>query len=215
MAVFIPASVILGLVFAVLLRDVKGRSVIKSMIFLGMVCPMVVAGLVTRFMFQENVGIINGLLGFIGLGDFARTWTAFPDTALLSLILGSLWIWVGFAVIIYSAGLELIPKDLYEAANIDGASGWRIFRRITFPMLKSCTAIVVVMSMVRVVKIFDLVWAATMGGPGGSSTVLGLSIYTKAFSSIPAQVGVASAIAVLLILMASAINFFSIRRLRR
>ncbi|HBR10462.1 TPA: ABC transporter permease [Candidatus Acetothermia bacterium] len=212
MVIYLPMVAMLGLVFAVLLRDVRGSPVIKSMILIGMVVPMVVGGIVVRFMFDDPAGIINGLLRFMGLGDFTRTWTAFPNTALPALILGSVWFRVGFAMIIYSAGLELIPEELYEAARIDGASRWKTFRYITVPMVKPCTLIVVIMSTIEVFRMFDMVYVATFGGPGGSSMVLGLLLYLQAFFRLPPDIGVASAIATFLILMATAMAYFLVRR---
>ena len=210
--IYLPMVAMLGLVFAVLLRDVWGGSVIKSMILIGMVVPMVVGGIVVRFMFDDPAGIINGLLRFVGLGDFTRTWTAFPNTALPALILGSVWFRVGFAMIIYSAGLELIPEELYEAARIDGASRWKTFRYITVPLLKPCTLIVVIMSTIEVFRMFDMVYVATFGGPGGSSMVLGLLLYLQAFFRLPPDIGVASAIATFLTLIATAMAYFLVRR---
>jgi len=212
MVIYLPMVVILGLVFAVLLRDVKGSFIIKSMILIGMVVPMVVGGVVVRFMYDNSAGIINGLLRFVGLGNFTRTWTAFPDTALPSLILGSIWFRVGFAMIIYSAGLELIPEELNEAAKLDGASSWKIFWRITVPMLKPCTLTVVIMSTIEVCRMFDMVYTATFGGPGGSSMVLGLLLYLKAFFRVPPDIGVATAMATFLALIAAIIAYFSVRR---
>lgn len=211
MVIYLPTVAMLGLVFAVLLRDVKGGSAIKSMILIGMVVPMVVGGIVVRFMFDDPAGIVNGLLGFVGLGDFTRTWTAFPNTALLALILGSVWFRVGFAMIIYSAGLELIPEELYEAAEIDGASRWKIFWRITVPLLKPCTLIVVIMSTIEVFRMFDMVYVATFGGPGGSSMVLGLLLYLQAFFRMPPNIGMAAAIATFLTLIAAAVAYFLVR----
>lgn len=212
MAIYLPMIAMLGLVFAVLLRDIRGGFIIKSMILIGMVIPMVVGGIVVRFMYNDPAGIINGLLKFVGLGDFTKTWTVFPNTALPALILGSVWFRVGFAVIIYSAGLELIPAELYEAARIDGASRWKIFWRITVPMLKPCTLIVVIMSTIEVFRMFDMVYTATFGGPGGSSMVLGLVLYLQAFFRIPPNIGVASALATFLTLIATAIAYLLVRR---
>lgn len=212
--IFIPLTAFLGLVLAVLLRGVKGGAIIKSMIFLGMVVPMVVGGMVIRFMYEEDAGIVNGLLGLVGLGDFARTWTAFPETALVALMVGTVWIWTGFAMIIYSAGLELIPGDLYESAMVDGASRWKIFRRITIPMLKPSTLIVVIMSLIYILRIFDIVYVSTLGGPGGSSNVLGLLMYFRAFLNLPPEIGSAAAIATFLTLMAAVISLFLVRQIR-
>jgi ABC-type sugar transport system permease subunit len=119
-AIHLPLTVFLGMGLAVILREVKGGAVIKSIVFLGMVTPMVVGGVILRFLFDGNVGVVPAFLSLFGLAR--RTLTAYPDTALLALILGSLWLWTPFSMVLYSAGLETIPDYVYEAAVIDGAS---------------------------------------------------------------------------------------------
>lgn len=210
--IFIPLTAMLGLILAVFLRDVKGGAIVKSAIFLGMVVSLVVGGMIMRFMYDEHAGIVNGFFRFIGLGGIVKTWTAYPETALLSLILGSVWIWTGFPLVIYSAGLELIPGELFEAAKVDGASSWTIFWRITVPLLKPSTIIVVIMSLMWVLRVFDIVYVATFGGPGESSTVLGLLIYLNTFYKIPPDIGLASALATFLILISLPISIFLMKQ---
>lgn len=164
----LPLTVMLGLIFAVILRDVKGGAVVKSIVFLGMVTPMVVGGIILRFLFDGNVGIVPSVLALFGFTP--RTLTAYPDTALFSLIAGSLWLWTPFSMVLYSAGLETIPDFVYEAAVIDGASPWRIFFNITVPLLRPVTGVVVTMTFLWVLKIFDIVFVATIGGPGERPT---------------------------------------------
>ncbi|MFQ5910688.1 MAG: carbohydrate ABC transporter permease [Thermoplasmata archaeon] len=200
-AIHLPLSLVLGLLLAVLLRDVRGGFVVKSIIFLGMVIPMIVGGMLLRFIYDSDAGIVNGALRMIGLGDMAKTFTAFPDTSLISLILGTVWIWTGFSMIVYSAGLEGIPAELYEAARIDGASRVRMFWHITIPMLRPAHVVVVTMTLLWIMKIFDIVYAATFGGPGGSTSVLAFLVYIDAFFKLPPDFGTASAIATLLTLM--------------
>jgi len=182
--IHLPLSTLLGLVLAVLLQNVKGSSIIKSIIFLGMVTPLIVGGIIIRFTFDREVGVVNMFLKAIGLGHLVRTWTMYPDTALFSLILGSVWLWTGFSLILYSAGLAMIPKEYYEAAKIDGASSMQIFFRITLPLLKPVTTTVVTMTLLWELKIFDIVYVATYGGPGGASNVLALLMYFLAFRSL-------------------------------
>lgn len=179
--IHLPLSLFSGLVLAVILRDVKGSSLVKSIIFLGMVTPMIVGGLILRFTFEKGVGIVNALFNLLGYEQLARTWTAFPDTALFALIFGSVWLWTGFGMILYSAGLATIPKDYYEAAMLDGTSSFRMFYRITFPLLRPITVTVVTMTVLWELKIFDIVYVATGGGPGGATTVLALLMYNMAF----------------------------------
>jgi multiple sugar transport system permease protein len=181
-AIHLPLTLALGLVLAVLLRNVRGGAVIKSIIFLGMVMPMIVGGVMINFMFDKNLGIFNSFMEIFGIS--ARSWTAYPDTALLALIFGSVWLWVGFSTVLYSAGLETIPKDLYEAAQLDGASALKIFTKITIPMLRPITIVVVTMSLLWELKVFDIVYVATMGGPGGASNVLALQMYLYAFRAM-------------------------------
>ncbi|MGJ8455710.1 carbohydrate ABC transporter permease [Pseudothermotoga sp. U03pept] len=178
-AIHLPLTVALGLSLAVLLKNVKGGALIKSIIFLGMVMPMIVGGVMINFIFDRNLGIVNGVLSIFGITG--KNWTAHPDTALLSLIFGSVWLWTGFSVVLYSAGLETIPKDYYEAAQLDGASSWKIFTNITVPLLRPITIVVITMTLLWELKVFDIVYVATMGGPGGASNVLALQMYTYAF----------------------------------
>lgn len=197
--IHLPLCVFFGLLLAVLLRDVKGGTIIKSIVFLGMVIPMIIGGVLLRFILDKDAGILNGVLNGIGLGAFARDWTFYPDTALITVILGSVWIWVGFSMIVYSAGLEGIPVELYEAAKIDGASWWKTFWRITVPMLNSATLVVVTMTLLWELKVFDIVYAVTQGGPGDASKVLAYIMYIDAFQAW--NFGTASAIAVILFIM--------------
>lgn len=192
----LPLSLFFGLALAILLRDVKGGAIIKSAVFLGMVIPMIVGGILLRFIYDDNAGILNGFLRIVGLGDLTRTWTAYPQTILLALILGTVWIWTGFSMIVYSAGLEGIPKELFEASKIDGASRWRTFWRITVPMLRPATIIVITMTLLWELKIFDIVWVIQQGGPGGASMVMALQMFLEAF--LNRSFGTASAIATML-----------------
>ena len=177
--IHLPVTVFLGLVLAVVLRKVRGGSIIKSVIFLGMVTPMIIGGVLMRFMFDGRAGIVPLMLSIVGVAP--RTLLAFPDTVLISLILGSVWIWTGFSLVLYSAGLGTIPKELYEAAQVDGATPRHIFFKITIPMLKPITIVVVTITLLWNLKLFDIVFAATMGGPGGASNVLALQMFVYAF----------------------------------
>jgi multiple sugar transport system permease protein len=196
-AIHLPLTIFFGLLLAVLLRDVKGGKMIKPVIFLGTVVPLVVGGVLFRYVFDKDAGIVNAVLRLIGLGMYARDFTIYPDTALFSVIIGSVWIWTGFAMVVYSAGLEGIPTELYEAAAIDGASRLKTFWRITLPMLRSTTLVVVTLTLLWELKVFDIVYVATFGGPGGASRVLAFDMYSEAFSS-PFRLGAGSAISVVL-----------------
>ncbi len=211
--IHLPLSIFSGLFLAILLREVKGGAIIKSTVFLGMVIPMIVGGILLRFIYDERAGILNGLLRVVGLGHLTRTWTAFPQTVLLALILGSVWIWTGFSMIVYSAGLEGIPVELFEAARIDGASRWRTFWRLTFPMLKPATIVIVTMTLLWELKIFDIVWVIQQGGPAGASNVMALDMFLDAFFTIPPSFGTASAIATMLTIMTFGFAAYMVNRM--
>ena len=208
--IHLPLTASLGLVLAVILREIRGGAVVKSIIFLGMVTPMVVGGVILRFLFDGNVGILPSLLSLVGLGR--RTLTAYPDTALFSLIIGSLWLWTPFSMILYSAGLETIPDYVYEAAVIDGASATRAFFAITVPMLRPVTGVVITMTFLWVLKIFDIVYVATMGGPGGASNVLALQMYMYTFHKFNANS--AAVVATFLMLVALVVSIPTFRSVR-
>ena len=212
--IHLPLCVFFGLLLAVILRDVKGGSIIKSVIFLGMVIPMIVGGVLVRFILDIDAGMANGILRAVGLGAFATDWTFYPNTALVTAILGSVWIWTGFAMIVYSAGLEGIPVEIYEAAKIDGASRWKIFWRITVPMLKFATITVVTMTLLWELKIFDIIYIVTNGGPGGSSDVMAFRMYIESFQ-LPYNYGTASAIATILTIMTFGFAAYMVNRMTK
>ena len=163
-----------------------------------------------NFMFDRNLGVVNAFLGLFGFQ--AKSWTAYPDSALLSLIFGSVWLWTGFSVILYSAGLETIPKDYYEAAELDGAGPWKTFTKITIPLLKPITVVVATMTLLWELKIFDIVYVTTAGGPGGASNVMALQMYIYAFRAL--DFNRAAVVAVILTLFTLLVSIPLIRSVR-
>jgi multiple sugar transport system permease protein len=208
--IHLPVTAFLGLVLATLLQKVRGRDFIKSVVFLGMVIPGAVGGLVIRFMFEKDLGIVNQALLVFGVP--ARTWTAYPDTALFALIFGSVWLWTGFSLILYSSGLGTIPRDYFDAARVDGANDIQVFFKITVPLLRPITVVVVVMTIIWELKLFDLVYAATAGGPGRATSVLALEIWYLAF--VRGNFNQAAVLAVLLGVIALAVSIPLLRRQR-
>ncbi len=179
--IHLPLSMFSGLALAIILRDVKGASIVKSVIFIGMVTPLIVGGIILQYTFTERFGIVTAVFDSIGVKELSRTWTALPNTALFALIFGSVWLWTGFSMIIYSAGLATIPKEYYEAAKIDGAGPFKTFQRITFPLLRPLNIVVITMTILYDLKIFDIVYMATYGGPGKASTVLAFEMWLQGF----------------------------------
>ena len=178
----------------------KGASWIKTAIFIGMVTPLIVGGILMLYLYDGNIGVVPSFFNLIGVQSLATGWLQHPVTLLFGLIFGSVWLWTGFSLIVYSAGLTTIPKDYWEAAKVDGTSTFRMFTRVTFPLLKPMTIVVITMTILWELKIFDLVFGATnpQGGVGGAADVLGLQMYRYAFVQLPANVGAAAAVATFL-----------------
>jgi multiple sugar transport system permease protein len=213
--IHLPLTVGLGLVLAVVFAKApRWVGFARSALFLGIVTPMIVGGVIIRYLFEAHSGIIPQILGALGVPKpWSSGWMAYPETALLGLILGSIWLWVGFSMILHSAGLSSIDPELFEAAQIDGASEWAQFWYITVPLLRPVTIVVAVLTLFWELKIFDIVYVATMGGPGRASTVLALEMYFAGFRALDPYR--ASAIATLITVVSVPLGYwFAVRRLR-
>lgn len=179
----LPLTLFMGLFLALLLQNIRGASFVKSLIFLGMVTPLIVVGVVLRFILEFPIGLVPNFFGWLGVKSLDVNWLASPNTLLLGLIFGTVWSWTGFSMIVYSAGLTTIPKDYFEAARVDGASEWKIFRKITWPLLRPVTLVIVTMTLLWELKLFDIVIGATnsQGGVSGAADVLALQMYRYFF----------------------------------
>lgn len=191
-ALFVPISVAGGLLAAVALnRRVRGIRLYRTAVFVPVVVSTIATAIVFLWVFDPNFGIANWLLGKIGLGPFG--FFESPDGALYSVVGMTVWGWIGFDVIIYLAALQGIPRELVEAAEIDGATTWGIFRGITIPLLGPVTLFLVVWSSINALQLFDEVYLATNGGPGTSTSVLVLYLFKLAFQQGLAGYGAAVA----------------------
>jgi ABC-type sugar transport system permease subunit len=191
----VPTSMAIGLALAVALnRRLPGRSLIRSIYFLPLVVSAVATGTVAAWMFNENYGVINALLERIGLGRIA--WLSTPQWALPSLAMATLWVRVGFNMVVYLAALQSIPSIYYEAARIDGASAAAQFRHITLPLLGPATFLLLILNVIHSFQVFDLIYVMTGGGPGFSTTMVVQYIFKSAF--VTSEMGYASAMGVAL-----------------
>lgn len=205
-----PATVILGVVFAVLFDRVPYEAVAKSIIFIPMAISATAAGVIWKLMYDANpnVGTINAVLGWIHAGPVAFLGTtSFVNYALMG---AQVWMSMGFAVVVLSAALKAIPTELNEAAKLDGANNWQIFSRITVPLMWPTITVIATLTMIGVIKIFDIVIVMTNGGPAGASEVLATRMYGELFESN--NPGYASAIAVILLLAVLPVMALNIKR---
>ena len=169
----------LGLACA-LNKKIRGRDAFRAAIFFPYVASMIAVGAVWKQLFEAKNGPINHMLMSMGI-DNPPGWFASTDWAIWGVIIVSIWKFMGYYMLIYLAGLQDIPVQLYEAATLDGATGWQRFRKITLPMLTPSTFFVFIMLTINSFKSFDLIYALTQGGPGTSTTLLANYIYNQTF----------------------------------
>ena len=179
-AIFTVAIVILRNLFAILLalalvKKLYTRTYLRTIFYIPAVLSYVVVGIMFTAMFQMN-GTFNQILNAFGI-PCTKEWLASGDTALLMVIVEDVWKWTGFHMIIYIAGLQAIPTDLYEAAKIDGASAVRTFFSVTLPLLIPSLTINVTQAIIGGFRVFEQVLTLTDGGPGHQSTVVSMMVY--------------------------------------
>jgi ABC-type sugar transport system permease subunit len=202
----------LALVLAVLLNQaLPGRAIFRTALFLPVVLSFVVVGLLWNWIYNFNFGLVNGLLGAIGLSALKQQWLGNPSLALPALIVVDIWKWFGFHMVIFLAGLQSIPAELYEAARIDGANGWQSFWRVTLPLLRPVTMINVTLGTLGAFNVFDLIYVTTTGGPAYATNVAMMDIYTQAFQFY--RFGYAAALSFVLLTLVSIIALVVLRTL--
>ena len=197
----------LGLASAVLLnRRVRFRGLFRAAFFMPVVTSLVVVGTIWKTLLQE-AGIVNAILSFFGLP--IRPWLADPSTALPAVTIASIWQGFGFETIVFLAALQAIPRDLYDAARVDGASAWQQFRYVTLPGLRPTILFIYVIGIIGSFQIFDQVFVMTEdGGPLNSTRTIVYDLYSR-FNSL--DLGEASAVAYTLLVILGTLSFLQIK----
>tara|TARA_R110002020_G_scaffold47707_44_gene135935 strand:- start:27 stop:1025 length:999 start_codon:yes stop_codon:yes gene_type:complete len=198
--VFVPVQVVcmigIAMLTAVCLnRDIRGRGFFRGVFFFPVMLSPVVVALTWQWILQRN-GALNGLMSGAGLTPV--NWLVFPDTAFFWSIFVTVWAHMGFYTIILLAGLQAIPRDVYEAARMDSATPWRAFTRITLPLLKPVLLVVFILAVIRSVQTFDELYVLTGGGPGSATMLMVQYIYDVGFASQPRNFGLAAAASLML-----------------
>lgn len=204
--------VLLGLTMAILVNRVaRAQWLFRLAFFAPYVLPSATMALIWYFLYSPELGLIDSVLSGFGLGPAALLGN--PGTALPAIALATVWWTVGFNFVLYLAGLQEIPRELYEAASLDGASGWQQIRLITVPLLGRTTTLVIVLQVINSLKVFDQIFIMTQGGPGTASISVLEYVYNTSFTDY--RVGAASAASMvffLLILGVSAVWLTLTRR---
>lgn len=203
-AFHIPLTLALSLGLALLLNQkLRGVAFFRTAAFFPYITSIVAIAAVWNMLYSPEVGAINQFLGRLGVEN-PPGWTSSADWSMPAVIIVSIWREMGYYMILFLAGLQTIPGELYEAARVDGAGAWNRFRHITLPCLRPTTFFITVILTIGSFKVFDLILVMTNGGPGRSTLVLSQYIYQKGF--VENQFGYASAVAVALFAICLAVT---------
>lgn len=212
-AICTPLQMIFGMVLAYIIKTVKVRpvaNIYKTLIFIPVIIsPVVIGYLFSGTVFEYNYGLLNQFLRFIGAPSLAQNWLGDPSIAILSCGIVFLWQWTGFAMLLYYAGMMAIPSEVFEAASIDGANKVKTLFSIVAPMLRSTHYSLAILGAIGCLKMFDLIFVLTNGGPADATQTF--STYMIAKSITQFQQGYGSTIAVILFVMAMIITVIQLR----
>ncbi len=199
----------LGLAIALLInRRFPGQRVVKTLLVLPLLVAPVVTGLMFYWMFHSEFGLVNQILAAAGLPGilwFNRPWTAFAV-----IVLADVWTWTPWFVLIIYAGLQSLPPEPFEAARIDGAGVWSIFRLVTVPLLYPVLSIVVLIRSFDAFRVFDIVWTMTGGGPGNATETFGTFVYRIGYLTVNYSEGAAAAMVGAVIIMVVGIGVYGV-----
>ncbi|WP_276356971.1 carbohydrate ABC transporter permease [Cohnella caldifontis] len=201
----------IAFVLAVILQAkwVRFREFHRTVLFLPVVLPAVVVGFIWNLIFSQDYGILNGLLRSLHLSSWIRPWLDDPHIVIYSVTVPIVWQWVGLYLIIFMAAIQSIPSDIYEGAEIDGATGFRKVIFITLPLMMDTLKVAVMLCIAGNMKIFDNIYVMTGGGPGMSSTVMAQYAYRTSFNQF--KLGYGSAISIGMIVLSLTLILLSRR----
>jgi multiple sugar transport system permease protein len=193
MVASVTCSLVLGLLVALMLnRYFPGRWLVQSLVLLPLMVAPVIAAIMIRWMFNDQFGVVNAVLeglGFAPIAWLTQRWTAF-----LVILLTDVWLWTPWFALILLAGLQCLPHEPFEAAQIDAAGAWRTFRYITLPMLRPVMVVCIVIRSIDAFRTFDIVWTISGGGPARATEVFSIYAYVEAFQFLNLARGSAAAV---------------------
>ncbi|HEU5111273.1 MAG TPA: sugar ABC transporter permease [Micromonosporaceae bacterium] len=204
----------IGLALAVFFhRHFPLSRTLRALFLVPWLLPLIVSASTWSWMLNSDAGVINAALGAVGIEPV--NWLTSPQWSLASVTIANIWIGIPFNLVVLYSGLQAIPTALYEAAALDGASGWQRFWRVTFPLLRPVSAITLLLGFIYTVKVFDIIWIMTRGGPTDSSTTFATWSYRLGFGNLLPAFGPGAAVGNLLIIMALISGLLFIRTQRR
>jgi raffinose/stachyose/melibiose transport system permease protein len=206
----------LALVLAALLEEVvhqRLRGILRTVYFIPATISITVAGILFSFIYNPQIGLLNRGLEAVGLGSLAQDWLGDPDTAIFGVIGMSQWQSIGYTAVLFVVAIQRIPRELYEAARVDGAGHVRTFRSVTVPLLREMTTLVVILTLSGAFLVFNEIMVMTAGGPSNSSQVLNTWLYHNAF--LTDNMGYAAAIGTVIFVITFSISAAQILITRR
>ena len=207
--VTVPVTLFVALGLAMLMnKPLKGKTFFRSVLFFPYVASLVAVAVVWMALFNPARGPVNGLLMSLGMENPPR-WAASQEWAMPTIIGLTVWKGMGYYMVVYLAGLQGVPSELYEAAEIDGAGSWQKFLNVTWPCITPTTFFVLMMLVVATFKSYDIMYITTQGGPGEATKVLAYHIYNSAFVSM--KFGYASAVSMVLFVIIILLTLFQFR----
>jgi ABC-type sugar transport system permease subunit len=199
----------LGLLAAVLTADMRGGSFVRLVLLIPYGMSGAAIGVLWGFILQPD-GALNQALGFLHLPGADTSFLSHSPLSTVLMIVAAAWQGIGVNVLLFTIGLQSLPQEPLEAARLDGANGWQLFRHVTWPLLRPITLVVVGLAIVNSLKAFDIIWILTHGGPGLASATFAVAMYQKTFGG--QTYGLGAAIAVLLTVVATAASLLYLRR---
>jgi alpha-glucoside transport system permease protein len=192
---------------------VRYERVVKTALFVPMAISATAVGVIWLLVYNtdSNVGVLNALWHGV-LGQHPVSWLGNPGIVNYALILAYIWASIGFVMVVLSAAIKGIPAEIMEAARVDGAGEWNIFRRIMFPMLSLPISVVTIWLFINVIKVFDIIYVMTTGGPGTSSRVIAFTMYEETFQN--GRPGYGAAVAVIMLVLIAPVMVLNVRRFR-
>jgi alpha-glucoside transport system permease protein len=208
---YVSIVIFLGLILAVVAARVRYEAVLKAIVFIPMAIAGTALAVIWKFVYSpDNIGLLNAILGVFGIGPVS--WLGDQGIVNFALIAVGIWGSVGFATVILSAAVKSIPGEVIESARVEGANERQIFFRMILPMVSLPVSVLAVTLVVNVIKLFDLIFVMTGGGPGTASQVIAFTMYQQAFGA--GQWGYGAAVAVVMLILLTPIMIFNVRRFR-
>jgi len=204
----------IGLALAIFfVQHFRLSATLRALFLVPWLLPLIVSASTWSWMLNSNSGVVNSALGVLGIPPI--NWQTSPTWALTSVIIANVWIGIPFNLVVLYSGLQAIPAEVNEAAALDGAKPWQRFWLVTFPLLRPVSAITLLLGLIYTLKVFDLIWIMTKGGPTDSSTTFATWSYRLSFGNLLPEFGPGAAVGNLLIIMALVFGMIYIRLQRR